>query len=279
MTRLSITADRRARSLGALLALAWAAGPATGADAPRERITLEFTGSIARVPVMRAMLDAEVGPERYAGDLTFRSAGLAGFFKAARVQGRGAGRRTGDGLAPDVYAHTEINGRKRRDVQLEFVPEDVLVDADPPFGSLGDPAPSPEQKREALDPLAMVLEVALGAGDEPCSRVVPVFDSKLRYDLEFHPDGVEDELRTAGYRGPAVRCSVYYRPIAGYDAEDLAEDEVYATPIRLWLAEVSPGVRAPALIRARFHAGFLPLTAALELRKARVSDGAATDSG
>jgi hypothetical protein len=278
MTR-SIAAELRAGALCALLLFPPASAPAGAADLASERITLEFAGSISHLPVMRAMLDAEVGPERYAGDLTFRSAGLAGFFKTARVEGRGEGRRSAAGFAPETYEHTEINGEKRRDISLDFEPEDVLVAAEPPFGSLGDPAPTPEQKRAALDPLAMVLEVALGAGDEPCSRVVPVFDSKLRYDLEFHPDGVEDDLRTAGYRGPAVRCRVYYRPIAGYDPEDLADEEVYAIPITVWLAEVSPGVFAPALIRARYDVGFFPLVVALELREAHVSDGKRGGSG
>ena len=45
---------------------------------------------------------------------------------------------------------------------------------------------------------------------------------------------------------------------------------VYATPIFVWLAEVSPGVFAPARIRARYDVGFLPLVAQLELREARV---------
>ena len=241
-----------------------ALGPTHAADAP-DQLSLDFVGSIAGLRVMRAGVDAEIAPNAYSGRVVFQSAGLVGFFKTSRVEGQGQGARTPERFAPARYTHVEVNGRKRRAVDLTFTDEDVTVDASPPFGSLGDPAPTPAQKAEALDPLAMLLQIAMEGGEHPCARTVPVFDSKLRYDLEFHPDGEDPNLRTRGYRGPALRCLVYYRPIAGYDPEDLAEDEVYATPIRMWLAEVAPGVTAPALIRARFHDGILPFGVKLEL--------------
>jgi hypothetical protein len=246
---------------------------------PGARIALDFVGSVARLRVMRAEVDAEVGAARYQGSVRFRSAGLVGFFKTARIEGRGEGARVATGFAPEAYEHVEVNGRKHREVRLAYEPEDVRVEATPPFGSPGDPAPTAAQRREALDPLSMILQVALAGGDEPCSRTVPVFDSKLRYDLEFQPDGVDDELRTIGYRGPAARCLVYYRPIAGYDPEDLAEDEVYATPIRIWLAEISPGVLAPALIYVRFSSSILPFSVKLELREATVAPISGADGG
>jgi hypothetical protein len=261
-----------AADVGVAALLLLAASPSAFAEGDAgTRVSLDFVGSIARLRMMRAEVEAEVGAARYDGRVTFRSAGLAGFFKTARVEGRGSGARRDEGFAPEAYEHVEINGRKRRDVRLAYEPDDVRVEATPPFGSLGDPAPTPAQRREALDPLAMTLEVALAGGDEPCARTVAVFDSKLRYDLEFQPDGEEEHLRTIGYRGPAVRCRVYYRPIAGYDPEDLAEDEVYATPIRIWLAEVAPGVLAPALIYVRFRSSILPFAVKLELREAEVA--------
>jgi hypothetical protein len=258
---------------------ATAPAPAHAADDARERISLEFVGRVALMPMMRAQVDAEVWPDRYEGGVTFRSAGVLGFFRPARIEGRGRGWRGESGLTPDAYRHVEINGRKRREVSLAYEPADVVVEATPPFGSLGEPAPTAEQRRQALDPLSMILQITLQSGPEPCARVVPVFDSKLRYDLEFHPDGVEEELNTAGYRGPAVRCRVYYRPIAGYDPEDLADDDVYATPIRVWLAEIAPGVTAPALIRARFASAILPLSVKLELREARVDVAPGSEPG
>jgi hypothetical protein len=247
-----------------------AAFPAA-ADEDGQHLSLRYSGSFALLRVARAQIEADVSPDRYEGALTFRSAGLAGFFKTARIDAQGQGARDAAGFAPETYAHVEANGRKRREVTLDWEPTDVIVAASPPFGSLGDPAPTPEQKREALDPLAMVLQIAMAGGEEPCSRIVPVFDSKLRYDLAFEPDGVEDDLRTDGYRGPAHRCRAYYRPIAGYDPEDLAEPEVYATPIRLWLAEVAPGVLVPALIYVRFDALILPFSVKLELQEATIT--------
>lgn len=244
-----------------------------------ERVVLEFAGSFARIPVARAEIDAQVDAERYDGAITFRSAGLAGFFKTARIEGQGEGLRDGDGFVPQSYGHVEVNGRKRREVLLDWEPDDVVVTATPPFGSPGDPAPTAEQRREALDPLAMILSLTMSASDDPCSRTLPVFDSKLRYDLALEPDGYEEDLRTPGYRGPAIRCRAYYRPIAGYDPEDLAEPEVYATPVQIWLAEVSPGVLAPARLYVRFASAILPFSVKLELKSASVAPDAGPDAG
>lgn len=244
-----------------------------------EHIVLEFVGSFARLPVMRAEVDAHVDTDSYDGALMFRSAGLAGFFKTARIEGEGEGLREGDGFTPESYAHVEVNGRKRREVLLDFEPDDVVVTATPPFGSPGDPAPTAEQRREALDPLAMILSLTMSAGEDPCSRTLPVFDSKLRYDLALEPDGYEEDLRTPGYRGPAIRCRAYYRPIAGYDPEDLAPPEVYATPVQIWLAEVSPGVLAPARLYVRFASAILPFSVKLELKSASVTPEAGLEAG
>jgi hypothetical protein len=232
-----------------------------------DHITLEYNGTLAGLPVLRAGFDASLEPDAYSGAVTFRSAGLAGFFKTARVQGAGHGGRRAAGFDPAAYTHVETTGRKTRTVELTYAEDDVDVDATPPFGSPGDPAPTAAQRREALDPFTAILEIMMGAGEAPCARTVPIFDSKLRYDLDFHPAGSDEDFRTPGYRGPARRCEVYYRPIAGYDPEDLADPEVYATPISFWLAEVAPGVWAPARINARFDVAFLSITVAVRLTK------------
>lgn len=276
MARRPIAAKARASAfvLTAVLASVSTAPSQARAQDESARVTLDFVGGVIGLPIMRARVDANVTANGYAGNVFVRSAGLVGFFKPAQVTGSGAGRRGVGRFLPESYTHLEVNGRKRREIWLTYERDDVRVEAEPPFTSFGDPAPTPEQKRAALDPLAMVLQLALEGGEEPCARVVPVFDSKQRYDLEFHPDGadnVEEDLRTRGYRGPAVRCRMYYRPIAGYDPEDLADDEVYATPIRVWFAEIAPGVRAPALIRARFGPAILPFGLKVELRDARVA--------
>lgn len=258
--------------LAAMVIAAASLAPPAMADDPStdQTVVLSYAGSIARLRIVRAEVNATVSAERYDGTLMFRSAGLAGFFKTARIEAQGSGARGENGFAPESYGHVEVNGKKRREVALAWAADDVSVTATPPFGSPGDPAPTAQQRREALDPLAMVLQIAMAGGDEPCSRTVPVFDSKLRYDLVFEPDGEEEDLRTQGYRGPALRCRAFYRPIAGYDPEDLAEPEVYETPVRIWLAEVAPGVRVPALIHVRFANSILPFSVKLELQDAVV---------
>jgi len=124
------------------------------ASAPTTHVALTFSGRFAGFRVMRATVDATLEPQRYDASLMFRSAGVIGFFKTARVEAQGSGSRDAQGFHPSAYTHVEITGRKRREVTFTYAPDDVDVAATPRFGSLGDPAPTPAQKREAFDPMA-----------------------------------------------------------------------------------------------------------------------------
>ncbi len=245
------------------------AAPAPGHPPEAKRVAMTMNGSVLGLRIVKVSIDAALAPHAYTGATSFRSAGVAGFFKTATVTSAAEGAVTDAGLAPAVYRHTETTGKKTRNVHLTFGADDVNVIAEPRFGSLGDPAPTPAQKAEALDPVSLILTL-MTFDDGPCPQTLPVFDSKQRYDLVFEPLG-EETVRTRAYRGPATKCAMRYQPIAGYDPEDLAEPEVYATPAHLWIATTEDGVKAPVRFKYRVRVGFVPISVALEATSIAVS--------
>ncbi len=256
----------------AALAIAAAApeAPAPVAAADSRQVRLTYNGRMAGLRVMKATFDVDLAADSFAAVSGFRAAGLAGFFKSSTVSSDTTGRLVGGRVKPGDYHHVEVSGDKRREIVLRRRRGEVKVRARPRLGSLGEPPASEDQKREALDPLAAWLAIMLESPAAPCDRRVPVFDSKLRYDLVFTSGGVDD-IRTRGYAGPAEKCVVRYRPIAGYDPEDLADEDVYKTPIYVWLATVEPGVRAPVRVAASFRAGVVRVPMRVELTRVVVA--------
>lgn len=248
----------------AALAAATALGLASGAAAePMGDMRMTFNGSVMGLRVMKAEIHASLAAGSYEASSVFRSAGIAGFVKESRVESSGAGARGGGGLAPSAYRHLEIAGKKRRTVEFAFAPGDVTAKVEPPFSTMGEPPPTPAQRREAVDPLAMLLALALPGGAAPCARTLKVFDSKQRYDLVLTPVAVE-KVKTRAYKGEAHKCLARYVPVAGFDPDDLAEPEAYQAPIHIWLAKREDGFAAPVLVRTRLPLGPLKLDVAIE---------------
>ena len=70
-----------------------------------------------------------------------------------------------------------------------------------------------------LDPLSGLVYSLSGVSvtsDKPCGETVHVFDGRRRYDIELKYSG-QDKVKTDdGYSGPAVKCTVTYKQIAGF---------------------------------------------------------------
>jgi hypothetical protein len=71
-----------------------------------------------------------------------------------------------------------------------------------------------------LDPMTASLLRVPGNGDllapEACHSAAPVFDGRMRYELKLDFKRMDMVKADKGYRGPALVCSVYFTPIAGF---------------------------------------------------------------
>ena len=83
--------------------------------------------------------------------------------------------------------------------------------------------------RNVVDPLsAIVMLTNVGSnrsGSEVCSRRLPIFDGKQRYDLKLTYKGTK-RVTADGYSGPAYICKVKFLPIAGHRPGD--DDSTFA---------------------------------------------------
>lgn len=135
-----------------------------------------------------------------------------------RYSVRGAVNADGT-LRPTAYEHQ--GGRRREDrpngrlVRAAFSANDVVTTSVPAGMGMGDPPATPEQRRNTVDQISAIASILTASGD-PCSRTLRVYmDGRSRFDFVMTPNGTVT-VDGPAYRGSAVRCSVQFRPIAGF---------------------------------------------------------------
>jgi hypothetical protein len=148
-------------------------------------------------------------------------------------------------LRPAQYQHQ--GGRRREDrpngrlIRATFSANDVVTTATPGRPNMGDPPATQEQRRNTIDQITGIAALLTAQGD-PCSRTLRVYmDGRSRFDFVLTPNG-NVNIDSRAYQGPGVRCSVQFRPIAGFS------DPQEAATLTFLFARTSSGMWAPVRI-------------------------------
>ena len=70
-------------------------------------------------------------------------------------------------------------------------------------------------------------------GPQACQRTTPIFDGRMRYNLQFAYKRMEQVKADKGYEGPVVVCAVYFVPVAGF-VPHRAVDQVSGRASATW---------------------------------------------
>ncbi|SDL69223.1 DUF3108 domain-containing protein [Maricaulis salignorans] len=220
-------------------------------------ISARYSSSVLIFRVGAISLTARIDPEHYAADTVVEAAGLAALFTDFDIRAEVEGRRTEASVLPLRYAHVERTGSKVRAVDIAFDNRMASAHATPPFGSLGVPPATAEQREGVIDPISAIFLLAqarIGGEAGVCSGSLPVFDGKARYNLRLEA-GESQTIRTPAWRGEALLCHAWYEPIAGYDPEDYPTQAELRYPLDIWLAPFPEhGFYLP--VRLHTRAGF-----------------------
>jgi hypothetical protein len=168
-----------------------------------------------------------------------------------------------------------FTGGGRYEVSLEPPEEAASVAADG--------APPSELPSGTMDPVAASIAALAGAArDGACARRQTVFDGKRYYELivrDGDGDNVASPNHLSAYAGPALKCRIAMRRLAGFSKRRYAQywdDETGSLPT-IWSASLVPGmpmvpVRFLAPINVTGNIGSLMV----HLVHAEVREGATT---
>ncbi len=249
-----------------LLCLGLTAASARAED-PRY-LTVHYAFNAGGLSVGKARLTAVVQDGRYVATSRMRTAGLADVLFKSRYDILATGTvetgATASAVRPSRYDSDFEGSSGSKLVTLVYdntgLPMPVV--ADPPYGKTQLKYPVPESdQRAAVDPMSawvhQIVGIALSEA-QPCGQVIPIYDGRRRYNLNYEFLAEETLTVTRGdmdYEGPAVRCGMVYEPVSGFKADQMdANDGLPIPPLQLWLAEMGPEGAAPFHVPLRLIA-------------------------
>jgi len=174
------------------------------------------------------------------------------------------GLMTANGPMPQSYSFRYSTGEKGETVDLRFQQrsvQDIVINPPPRPGSRRVPITA-AHLQNVVDPLSAVILLSQARpsrrSENVCSRRIPIFDGKMRYDLVLTPKGTKPIGNAGKLHGTAYVCSVHYIPIAGHKPGNKTEEDYMAasTGIEVWLVPVpEAGLVVPYYISVPTPAG------------------------
>lgn len=212
---------------------------------------------LGRIKAATASISADISATSYVIRSRAEAAGIVDWFVDYNLFTTATGSVDRLGLRPARYVSSNQDGKKNRQVTVDFGDKDVATTAVPRFGDMGYPAATLEQRLAAKDPLSAIVHLAMGVdatAAHPCGGPIRAFDGKQRFDLVLTYGG-RLNYKSSAYTGPALKCEVKYVEIAGFgdkDDKQKAKDQKDLEWAVLILAEIDGGsVKAPIKIEAR----------------------------
>lgn len=154
----------------------------------------------------------------YSAVSKLKTAGVVNSFYEAIIDANSAGTVNGASLLPRKYNSNTVNEKQSQKVDLTYSASGIELFADPAYNVNRFPV-TDEQKRGTLDPLSGIVFALSGVSRsdaKPCGDTVRVFDGRRRYDIELKYEGQDKVKSDGGYSGPAIKCTVVYKQLAGF---------------------------------------------------------------
>ena len=192
------------------------------AASAQSRLDAQYEASLAGIVVGKGTWVIEINDDTYTAAAQGGTTGLAKAFAQGSGTSYAQGRVVNGALVPAGYNATTTTSKKTEAIHINLQNGNVRefgIDPVPPV----DPDRIPvtdAHKKGVFDPMTASLVRVTGNGDpvspDACRNGAAVFDGRMRYDLKLDFKRMETVKAEHGYYGPAVVCSIYFAPIAGY---------------------------------------------------------------
>lgn len=239
VTRIS----RGLRLAGAAVVTVCLLGGSAGAQG---KLEAHYIATLAGIQIGKGAWVIDIGDDQFTAAASGMTTGLLRVFASGQGNSASRGAVRGDTLLPTIFVSTVNNDKRIEELRIVLsagTVKDLVVD--PPT------TPNPERipvtdahRRGVIDPMSAALVRVSGNSDpvspEACRRAIPVFDGRMRFDLQLSFNRIENVQAHNGYQGPVAVCRVQFIPLAGYVPERPAIKYLMAQPdMEIWLAPIA----------------------------------------
>ena len=241
---------------GAVVLIAVLVDSVSGFVHAQGKLDAGYVVTLSGVPIGKGSWSIDVQDDQFTATANGATSGLLRVFASGQGNSVAHGSVSGGQPIASTYASSIVADNHSDQVRIFFsggAVKDYL--ADPPTTPSPDRVPLTDANRKgALDPMTASLIRVSGSGDtfvpEACQRTLPIFDGRMRYDLQLVFKRLDRVKSERGYQGTVVVCSVYFSPVAGHvptrsTIKYLAEQR----DMELWLAPIA-GTRLMVPYRA-----------------------------
>src|SRR5215468_7903536 len=210
------------------------------------RLDARYIATLAGVPIGKGAWVVEIGDDQFTAAASGMTTGLLRVFATGQGNGASRGAVRGDTLIPTIFVSTINNDKRVEELRIVLSAGTVkeLV-VDPPTTPNPDRIPLTDaHRRGVIDPMSAALMRVSGNGDlvspEACRRTIPIFDGRMRFDLQLSFKRIDTVQAQKGYQGPVAVCGVQFMPLAGHVPERPAIKYLMAQQnMEMWLAPIA----------------------------------------
>ena len=227
----------------AVTAIAAAAGDPALAQG---RLDARYAVTLAGVPVGKGAWVIDIAENQFTAAASGATAGLLRVFASGQGSGASRGLIVSGNPVPARFAASITSDKKTEEIRMTLGSGDVKDFAISPEVPV-DPERVPVTDAHfhgVSDPMTGTLIRVPGTGNpltpQACARTTPIFDGRMRYNLQFAYKRMEQVKADKGYEGPVVVCAVYFIPIAGFIPHRASVKYLAAQrDMEVWLAPVA----------------------------------------
>ena len=206
------------------IAACLSAMPSCAGAGPRlqAKLDADYTATLFGIPIGRITWTVAVRDDRFSAAASGTTVGLLRVFANGRGIAKARGIVSARRARASNFMVSFVSGHSSDAIRIVFTDDKAKEYLAHP------PSPNPHlvpltdaYRIGVVDPMTALLIRVPGTGDTAtpaaCVRKIAVFDGHMRYDLHLAFKRMEEVRAEAGYRGPAVVCTVHFIPLAGYD--------------------------------------------------------------
>jgi hypothetical protein len=211
----------------------------------QSRLDARYAVTLGGVPIGKGAWVVDISDSQFTAAASGATTGLLRVLSTGRGSGASRGYMIGGNPVPASFAASITTDKKTEEIRMTLGSGDVkdfsIMPETPPDA---DRIPLTEaHRRGVLDPMTGSIVRVAGTGNpvgpQACQRTHQVFDGRMRYDLKFAYKRMEQVKAEKGYEGPAVVCSLYFVPVAGFVPTRPAIKYLVAQrDMEVWLAPV-----------------------------------------